>query len=54
MNTERVELVSACKYVDETITNAPLIITHEFLQEFNLDLVVHAHPPEEDEVQTLL
>ncbi len=54
MNTERMELVSACKYVDETITDAPLIVTREFLLEFNLHLVAHAHSPEEDEVKLYL
>ena len=40
---ERVKVISACKYVDEIIQNSPLIIDKDFIQQNNIDLVVHAH-----------
>lgn len=38
---ERVEAISACRYVDEVIPNAPLAVTAEFLDEHKIDIVVH-------------
>lgn len=40
---ERVSVIEVCKYVDKVIPNAPLKITEEFINEHNIDLVVHAH-----------
>jgi len=40
---ERVKVITACKYVDEVIPNSPLIIDKDFIQQNNIDLVVHAH-----------
>lgn len=40
---ERVAVISSCKYVNEVIVNAPLIVTEEFMNSHNIDLVVHAH-----------
>jgi cytidyltransferase-like protein len=38
---ERSKVVSACKYVDEVITNAPLKVTEDFLNKYNIDIVIH-------------
>lgn len=43
----RAEVVRAIKYVDEVITPCPLIITEKFLNEHNIDIVVHAHSEED-------
>lgn len=45
---ERYEVVRSCKYVDEVVEAAPLIITEKFLLENNIDCVVHGddHSPE--------
>ena len=39
--TERVAVIEACRYVDEVIPDAPDRITTRFLEEHELDLVVH-------------
>ena len=46
---ERIGIIESCKYVDKVIPNAPLVITKEYLDENNIDLVVHAH--NEDEIE---
>ena len=38
---ERVDTVSSCRYVDEVVPNAPLIIDQEWLNTHRIDLVVH-------------
>jgi len=38
---ERYEIVKACKYVDEVIEGAPLVITEDFLTTNKIDLVIH-------------
>ncbi|MEX0849032.1 MAG: adenylyltransferase/cytidyltransferase family protein [Candidatus Dependentiae bacterium] len=38
---ERAQSVSGCKYVDEVIPNCPYCITKEFIEEHNIDLVIH-------------
>ena len=40
---DRKEVISSCKYVDYVISPSPLVITKEFLEKYNIDLVVHAH-----------
>lgn len=39
---KRKDFVDSCKYVDETILDYPVIITKEFMDENNIDLIVHA------------
>jgi len=46
---ERIGIIESCKYVDKVIPNAPLVVTKEYLDENNIDLVVHAH--NEDEIE---
>ena len=45
----RCSLVENCKYVDRIIRNPPLTMTKEFMEENNIDLVVHGFRNKEDE-----
>ena len=45
---KRKELVESCKYVNETTLDFPLIMTEEFMNKNNIDLVVHLFSDEED------
>lgn len=38
---ERMDTISSCRYVDEVIPEAPLIIDQEWIDSNNIDLVVH-------------
>ena len=38
---QRYEIIRSCRYVDEVVENAPLLITEEFIDENKIDLVVH-------------
>ena len=38
---ERVASVRGCRFVDEVVPNAPLVITREWLELHRIDLVVH-------------
>lgn len=38
---ERVAVVAACRYVDEVVEAAPLVLTEEFLAAHGIDVVVH-------------
>ena len=44
---ERTQVVESCKYVDKVIKGSDLIVTKEFMEKNNIDLVVHAHNLEE-------
>ncbi len=46
---ERIGIIESCKYVDKVIPNAPLVITKEYLEDNNIDLVIHAHNEDEEE-----
>lgn len=39
---DRYILIQSIKYVDEVIFNAPLIITPDFVNRHNIDLILHA------------
>jgi len=45
---DRLELVKSCKYVDKVIFPAPLIITEKFIDDHDIDLVVHGFSSSED------
>lgn len=47
---ERMISVRACKYVDEVLPNAPLKVTQEWIEEHNIDLVVHGDDFEESKI----
>ena len=38
---ERVDTVSSCRYVDEVISDAPLVVDLKWLKTHRIDLVVH-------------
>ena len=38
---ERVASVAGCRYVDEVVPDAPLTITREWIEQHEIDLVVH-------------
>src|SRR5688500_6005518 len=38
---ERIRVIEACRYVDEVISDAPAIVTSEFLEAHDIALVVH-------------
>lgn len=40
---ERTQVIQACRYADKVISQTLLLITEEFMNEHNIDLVVHAH-----------
>ena len=37
---DRLEIIKSCKYVDDIVENAPLIITNQILDEFNADYLI--------------
>lgn len=39
---ERIYVVESCKYVDEVIPDAPLVISQDYLANHNIDIVIHA------------
>jgi ethanolamine-phosphate cytidylyltransferase/choline-phosphate cytidylyltransferase len=39
--SERIQVVAACRFVDEVIPDAPLAVSREWIDEHRLDLVVH-------------
>jgi cytidyltransferase-like protein len=43
----RIIMLESCKYVNKVIPNAPIIITKDFLEKYNIDLVIHAHNKED-------
>ena len=45
---ERAAVVNFCRYVDETIVDATLPVDRAFMLKHDIDLVVHAHHPDED------
>ena len=44
---DRLDIVKSCKYVDDVIENAPLVITDQILDTFNADYVVAGRENEE-------
>ena len=42
-------IVESCKYVDEVIDNSPLILTEEFINSNNFDLICHGFMDKKDE-----
>jgi len=46
---ERTKALEACRYVDEVISDTPLVLTHEWLEKHGIDVVAHADTlPETD------
>ncbi len=45
---ERIASVVGCRYVDEVVPDAPLTVTREWIEQHEIDLVVHGDDfPEE-------
>ena len=40
---DRIEIMKACKYIDEVIPNSPFLITKEFLELHQIDYVAHGN-----------
>ena len=45
---DRIEIIKAIDIVDEVINDPPLVITKEFTDKYNFDLVVHGFSDEKD------
>ena len=45
---ERYEIISSIKYVNRAISNAPLIINQQFIEQYQIDLVYHAFMNNDD------
>ena len=50
---ERVMAVRGCRYVDEVIPDAPLVVDRAWIELHRIDLVVHADDLDEDELDRL-
>ena len=48
---ERISIVASCRYVDEVIPDAPLIIDLKWIKKHNIHLVVHGDDFSEDLLQ---
>ncbi|MFH1644732.1 MAG: adenylyltransferase/cytidyltransferase family protein [bacterium] len=48
---ERVRSVQACRYVDEVIPKAPLIITDELIDKNKIDVVVHGDDFDKEKIK---
>ena len=48
---ERAKVVSGCKYVDDIVTSAPLSVTEEFINKYNIDIVIHGDDISEQKKQ---
>lgn len=47
---ERTKALEACRYVDEVIPDAPLVLTHEWLEKHGIDVVAHADTLREKDI----
>jgi len=45
---ERIQVIAACQFVDEVLPDAPLRVTREWIEEHELDLVVHGDDLDEE------
>ena len=45
---ERIQVIAACQFVDEVIPDAPLQVTREWIEEHDLDVVVHGDDLDEE------
>jgi len=48
---ERISVVASCRYVDEVIPDAPLIVDLEWIKKHNIHVVVHGDDFSEDLLQ---
>lgn len=45
---ERIKVINVCVYVNSIIKDAPLIISKNFLDKHNIDMVFHGHKIEDE------
>ncbi len=50
---ERVAVVSACRFVDEVVPDAPLRLTREWIARHRIDLVVHGDDLDEESLERM-
>ncbi len=50
---ERIQVVAACRFVDEVIPDAPLVVTREWIDLHELDLVVHGDDLDDETLGTM-
>ncbi len=50
---ERIQVIAACRFVDEVIPNAPMVVTREWIEEHELDLVVHGDDLDDEMLGTM-
>ena len=48
---ERVASVAGCRYVDEVLPNAPFIVDHAWIENHNINLVVHGDDYSPEQVE---
>jgi cytidyltransferase-like protein len=47
---ERVRVVESCRYVDEVIPDAPIVVTADWIERIGIDLVLHGDDFTEEEL----
>jgi cytidyltransferase-like protein len=50
---ERIQVIAACQFVDEVIPDAPLVVDRDFIDEHELDLVVHGDDIDDDTLELM-
>ena len=50
---ERIELIKSVKWVDEVIEDAPLFITNEFIEKYNIDKIAVPINRSEEEIKKM-
>ena len=48
---ERVASVAECRYVDEVVPNAPLMVDRAWIEKYNIDLVVHGDDFSQEQIE---
>jgi glycerol-3-phosphate cytidylyltransferase len=51
--SERIQVIAACQFVDEVIPDAPLVVTREWIEEYEIDLVVHGDDLDDEMLGTM-
>jgi cytidyltransferase-like protein len=50
---ERVRVVAACRYVDEVIPDAPLVVPREWIEQHRIDILVHGDDFDEAKLMSM-
>ena len=51
--TERIELVKSVKWVDEVIEDAPLFITEDYIEKYNIDVIAIPKNRTQEEIEKM-